>query len=251
MKIEISPAYQFMGKELFKIPRMFDEGKGEIVYSGRNLVRRFLIQGVPVIAKRFKRVNFFQQIAYTFFRSTKAERAFRYAGIFRARGIETPHEIAYIETSEHGLFTVGYFICLACPDPPAFPFLVPKEDYDKELAIDLISFIISMHEKGIIHGDLNFGNFLFRKSPDTGHYLFQAIDINRSLFFDTCPGNNMCLKNLSTITHRRDLFEFMVREYARQRKWDENETLSRTTYYLEKLERKRKRKQQIKQLFKS
>ena len=85
MKIEISPAYQFMEKELFNIPRMFDEEKGEIVYSGRNLVRRFLIQEIPVIAKRFKRVNFFQQIAYTFFRSTKAERAFRYAGIFRSR----------------------------------------------------------------------------------------------------------------------------------------------------------------------
>ena len=162
MKIEISPDYQYMAKELFDIPRMFDEEQGEIVYSGRNFVRRFIIQGTPVVAKRFKRVNFFQQIAYTFFRSTKAERAFRYAGIFRKRGIETPHEIAFLETYEHGLFTTGYFICTACPDPPAFPFLVPKEDYDKTLATDLVSLIVSMHQKGIVHGDLNFGNFLFR-----------------------------------------------------------------------------------------
>ncbi len=126
MKIEISPDYQYMAKELFDIPRMFDEEQGEIVYSGRNFVRRFIIQGTPVVAKRFKRVNFFQQIAYTFFRSTKAERAFRYAGIFRKRGIETPHEIAFLETYEHGLFTTGYLICTACPDPPAFPFLVLK-----------------------------------------------------------------------------------------------------------------------------
>ena len=45
MKIEISPDYQYMAKELFDIPRMFDEEQGEIVYSGRNLVRRFIIQG--------------------------------------------------------------------------------------------------------------------------------------------------------------------------------------------------------------
>lgn len=127
MKIEISPDYQYMAKELFDIPRMFDEEQGEIVYSGRNFVRRFIIQGTPVVAKRFKRVNFFQQIAYTFFRSTKAERAFRYAGIFRKRGIETPHEIAFLETYEHGLFTTGYFICTACPDPPAFPFWYLKK----------------------------------------------------------------------------------------------------------------------------
>lgn len=250
MKIEISPDYQYMAKELFDIPRMFDEEQGEIVYSGRNFVRRFIIQGTPVVAKRFKRVNFFQQIAYTFFRSTKAERAFRYAGIFRKCGIETPHEIAFLETYEHGLFTTGYFICTACPDPPAFPFLVPKEDYDKTLATDLVSLIVSMHQKGIVHGDLNFGNFLFRKSEKEAHYQFQVIDINRSLFFDTCPPKEVCLKNLSTITHRRDLFEFMVREYARQREWDEEETLAHTTGYLQKLEQKHARKEKIKRLFK-
>ena len=107
-----------------------------------------------------------------------------------------------------------------------------------------------MHQKGIVHGDLNFGNFLFRKSKEEAHYQFQVIDINRSLFFDTCPPKEVCLKNLSTITHRRDLFEFMVREYARQRKWDENETLIHTASYLNKLERKHARKEKMKQLLK-
>ena len=48
-EIEISPDYQYMAKELFDIPRMFDEEQGEIVYSGRNFVRRFIIQGTPGI----------------------------------------------------------------------------------------------------------------------------------------------------------------------------------------------------------
>lgn len=58
-------------------------------------------------------------------------------------------------------------------------------------------------------------------------------------------------KNLSTLTHRRDLFEFMVQEYARQRGWDEEETLTHTTHYLEKLEQKHQRKEKIKQLLKN
>ena len=85
---------------------------------------------------------------------------------------------------------------------------------------------------------------------EEAHYQFQVIDINRSLFFDTCPPKEVCLKNLSTITHRRDLFEFMVREYARQREWDEEETLAHTTGYLQKLEQKHARKEKIKRLFK-
>lgn len=250
MKIEISPDYQYMTKELLDIPRMFDEEQGEIIYSGRNLVRRFTIQGVPVIAKRFKRVNFFQQIAYTFFRSTKAERAFRYASIFRERDIETPHEIAFLEIYEHGLFTTGYFICTLCPDPPAFPYLVSRQDYDKNLAKDLISFIVLMHQKGIVHGDLNFGNFLFHKPKPEAHYQFQVIDINRSIFFNSSPPRDVCLKNLSTLTHRKDLFEFMVKEYARQKGWDEEETFIRADFYLTKLERKHQRKEKIKQLLK-
>ena len=51
-----------------------------------------------------------QQVVYTFFRPTKAARAFRFAAEFRKRGIVTPHEMAYIEQKEHGLFTTGYFI---------------------------------------------------------------------------------------------------------------------------------------------
>ena len=42
----------------------------------------------------------------------------------------------------------------------------------------------------------------------------------------------------------------MVREYARQRKWDENEPLIHTASYLNKLERKHARKEKMKQLLK-
>lgn len=250
MKIIVAPEYQYLKKEIQDTPLLFDSTEGKSVYEGRNSIRNFVLQGTPVTIKRFKRVNFAQQIAYTFFRSTKAERAYRYAHLFRERGIDTPQEIAYVEEYTNGLFTTGYFISTTCPDPPAFPALVPKQDFDRQLAADLIGCIFNMHDKGIVHGDLNLGNFLFRKRPEDGHFAFTVIDTNRSKFYDSFPGKEICLKNLSTLTHRRDLFEFMLRTYARNRHWQEEETLREAARYLEKLEARHERKQKMKKLFK-
>ena len=93
-----------------------------------------------------------------------------------------------------------------------------------------------------------FLNFLFRKSEKEAHYQFQVIDINRSLFFDTCL-KSMSQKS-STYYAPRDLFEFMVREYARQRNGMKKKHLHTPLVYLQKLEQKHARKEKIKQLFK-
>lgn len=250
MKIIISPEYQYLSNNIQNITRLFDSREGTIVYEGRNSIRNFFLQGTPVTIKRFKRVNIAQQIAYTFFKSTKAERAFRYAAIFRERGINTPQEIAYVEDYEHGLFTTGYFISTTCPDPPTFPELVLKDDYDRQLAKDLVRFIVDMHTRGIIHSDLNLGNFLFHKDTKNGYFSFTTIDINRSRFYSTVPPEEVCVKNLSTLTHRRDLFEYMVSEYAQKRGWPVEETIHKATHYLDRLEARHERKQKIKKLFK-
>ena len=49
------------------IPRWFFWGNGDSVYEGRNTLRIFYLDEHPVMVKRFKRANFFQQIAYSFF----------------------------------------------------------------------------------------------------------------------------------------------------------------------------------------
>lgn len=250
MKIIIAPEYKYLEKEIRDISRLFASHEGTIVYEGRNSIRNFSLEGTPVTIKRFKKVNLAQQVAYTFFKSTKAERAYRYARIFRARGIRTPREIAYVEEREHGLFTTGYFISTTCPDPPAFPALVLEKDFDKQLAEDLARLVVLMHGKGIVHGDLNLGNFLYHKDKESGHYSFTVIDINRSKFYDDVPPEDVCMKNLSTLTHRRDLFRFMVSVYAEERNWPVEKTIEKATMYLEELEARHERKQKIKKLFK-
>lgn len=204
------------------IPRWFFWGNGDSVYEGRNTLRIFYLDEHPVMVKRFKRANFFQQIAYSFFRKTKAERAFIYAKEFRERGIDTPQEIAFIEEKERGLFTTGYFISEVCPNPPTYPILVDKADFDHQIAKDVAKEIARLHQAGILHGDLNLGNFLYRKEGD--HYFFSVIDTNRSKLKNRVPDEDACLKNLSTVTERPDLFKFIAREYIRERDWTNRET---------------------------
>ncbi|MBR3472897.1 MAG: hypothetical protein IKH22_10005 [Prevotella sp.] len=237
MKIEIADSYRPVTRFLESVPMLFDKGEGELLYHERNEVRRLEHKGLVFIAKRYKHVNLAQSIAYTFFRPTKAARAYRYASEFRKRGVQTPREIAYIETHELGLFTVGYFISEECHGRETHLDLREVENYDPELAHAVARQMVFMHSRGILHGDTNLTNFLYERQGDT--ITFNMIDINRSHFTDGWPTDEQCLQNLVRLTHRRDLYEFLVRSYARLRGWDENDTAQQALQLLDRFENKR------------
>ena len=67
------------------------------------------------------------------------------------------------------------------------------------------------------------------------------IDINRSKILDGEPSRQQCLKNMVRITHRRDLYEFIVRAYAKERGWNEDETAQEALILLDEFEKKGKR----------
>ena len=227
------------------VPRRMVNGEGDVLHAGRNEVRRVEEDGLQRVVKRYKRVNLVQSVIYSFFRRTKAQRAYDYARVFRERGIDTPREVAYIEQREHGLFTTGYFISLYCPHPPIFKEIVETSELNKRLADAVTAFILEMHRKGILHGDLNFGNFLYDEQAD-GSIRFAVIDINRSHFCTGMPTREQCLRNLSTTTHRRDLYEYIVRCYARLRGWNEDDACTEALGYLEALEEKQRAKDRLK-----
>lgn len=248
VKITICSAYEADRRLIAGMPAMFERGEGRLLHTGRNEVRLFDgSDGRRYVAKRYKRVNAVQRVAYTFFRPTKAQRAYSYAAELRRRGIGTPHEVAYMEESEGGLFTTGYFVSAVCPDPPAFGPLVADDDFDRDMASDMASFIVFMHSRGVLHGDMNFGNFLYRRGDD-GHYAFTVIDTNRSRFCDGWPDRHLCIANMRTMTHRRDVYSFIVKRYAALRGWDADETLAEALACLDKLELKHRRKDLFKKL---
>lgn len=257
MKVVVDKKFEHLTDAIARLPQMMDEGKGEVVYDSRNRVVRFAVEGLSLMVKRFKRVNAVQQVVYTFFRKTKAERAFLFASEFLKRGIDTPQPVAYMEERHHGLFTTGYFVCLETPGTETSLLLREVQDYPRDLAEAVARQVVLMHSKGILHGDLNLSNFLVTShhtkatggrvsgNPHTSHlspltpYSFTMIDTNRSHFCNGYPSDSDCLKNMVRLTHRRDLYEDLVRRYALLRGWDADETARRSLALLTRFEHRR------------
>ena len=219
------------------LPDAFADGQGETIYDQRNQIRRFTDRGQVFVVKRYKPVNALQRVVYTFFRKTKAARAYLFAQEFRRRGIDTPREVAYIETGGGRLFLTGYFVSLEAPGTETHLLLREVRDFSHELADAVARQILTMHSHGVLHGDLNLSNFLCTEHD--GQYHFTMIDINRSHFTDGMPDDETCLQNMVRTTHRRDLYEYLVRSYARLRQWDEQQTADRALRLLEKFENRK------------
>lgn len=237
MKVIVAPRFSQYESFIRQIPALLEQGQGEVFYDARNQVARFREGAECFIVKRFKRVNFIQQIVYTFFRDTKARRAFCFAQEFLRRGIATPMPVAYMERSRMGLFSVGYFVSLEVEGTETSLLLREVEHFDPLLADAVVRQVVAMHRCGILHGDLNLTNFLCTQDADGYH--FQMIDINRSHFTDGMPTDEQCMHNLVRLTHRRDLYEYLLRSYARERGWDADATAAQGLSLLDQFENRR------------
>lgn len=168
----------------------------------------------PFVVKRFRHLLFIQRIIYTFFRATKACRAYRNGVELLRRGVRTPRPMAYIDFRDKGLIADSYYVCEECDWPPIADLLRKPDHFDRPLARDFARFALSLHRKGILHGDLNETNTLYHLNPD-GTHDFAVIDINRMEF--TPPRRAPWAKrkdNLTRFTNRMDVFEYVAKEYS-------------------------------------
>lgn len=243
MRFELHPDYQHLSDFIGQLPAIFSH-EGELIYDKRNKVRRFIYKNEHLIVKKFKRPHLIQRIVYTYFKKSKAERAYSYAGVFRQSGIDTPHEIAFIEIKENGFFTESYFVSTECTDTPLMPVL-NKVGFDKQIAQELASYLVCLHTKGILHGDLNLNNILYRM--ENGCCLFTLIDTNRSTFM-TEPDMQTCMNNLKRLTHNKELMDYVVRAYATIRQWDPDKCATLVFRCLSSFEEKVRRKRQFQAL---
>lgn len=231
-KVIISPLYSSNVKVknfITHLPETFRH-EGVMLYNKRNVIKSFILDTSDeilqsVVVKRYKRPNAIQRIAYSFFRSSKARRAFCNAAELRRRGINTPQEIAYIEQWSNALFEYGYYISGSDNAPPIREKLIDQQAFDRTMAADFAAFAAELHEKGILHHDLNSTNVLYHLH--NGHYRFSVIDINRMRFFseNTQPSKDECFNNLTRFTGRMDLFEYVLQCYAEKRGWDTETTV--------------------------
>jgi len=235
MKVVVSQEYIQLKDYISHIPDSFAEGQGVVIDARRNIIRVLDTQWGEWIVKAYKKPLLFQRFAYTFFRRTKACRAFEYSMRLRKMGLDCPEPIAYMERKERHLFSYGYFIYLKCNDQFVYSQLVDNVDFDRNLADSVAGYLAEIHAKGVMHGDLNLTNILYR--PEGDHYHFTIIDVNRCKFKGKLTKDD-CYKDLRRVTHRRDLYDYIIAKYARLRGWSAGKAVDKAEKILERFEAK-------------
>lgn len=217
-KCIIAPAFERIGEEIEKIPEQIEKSEGRLLWDGRNKIIAFdHIAGCDktLVVKKFKKLDFFKRIIYTFFRSNKAKKSYLNALRLTERGIDTPTPIAYIEDYRCGLLQKVYYVCGYTDLHPIRERLVDLVPFDRQMEKDYAQFVASLHEKGVIHKDLNNTNVLF--APLTGgHYHFQLIDINRVKFYSDGdkPNDRVWMENLTLFADRGEMYTAFVNDYV-------------------------------------
>ena len=196
--------------------------KGKILVNGqRNAIKLFEVEGITLNIKSFKRPNLINKIVYRYFRKSKARRSFEFASKLMEMQIGTPQPVAFFENYDFIGLKESYYACQHLENVFEFREIVQNEAFENRDFIirKFTQFTFEMHEKGIEFLDHSPGNTLIRKNND-GSYSFFLVDLNRMQFHETIDFKTR-MKNLSKITHKKDMIEVMSNEYAKLSNGDE------------------------------
>ena len=217
MKMRINPEYQKLEEFVMRLPEVF-ERDGESIYKSRNELKIFEKEGLSINVKRYRKPIWVNRVAYTFFRKSKAKRAYENALTLLDKGFETPNPVAYLEIHEKGLLKDSYFIALHCPYKRLFREFADNSPIDgrEEIVQSFGVTLARLHEANIFHLDLSVGNILFDKLKDGYH--FSLVDLNR-MKFKKIRLNDGC-RNFERLRGSDDFFKLLAKTYANERGFD-------------------------------
>lgn len=180
----------------------------------RNSLKLFKLDDNTLNVKSFRIPNLINQIAYKFFRKSKAQRSFEYGKWLQSLDIGTPQPIAYYEFKTFLLFKKSYYISEQLDCDLTYRELTTDFDYPEHERIlrAFTRFTFMLHEKKVHFLDHSPGNTLIKKQPD-GTYKFYLVDLNRMEFGDMDFDTR--IKNFSKLTTHKFMVEIMSDEYSR------------------------------------
>lgn len=233
-----------------KLPSTFEK-EGVLLFKARNTIKKFVLSdGQEIVVKKYKTPIFLQRVVYSYFRKTKAERAFVNAAELMRRGIDTPENIAWASEWEGGLFHTGYFVSDVNNSPAIEDELSTCDNYNKALAEDFAQFVVTLHSKGILHKDLNCSNVIY-KSLSEGSHEFSLIDNNRMKFYPEGqePSDSECMENLTMFTNDMEIMHRVAVYYTVSRGW-ERDMVAKILDVKRSHDKKRKRRKRFLRAFK-
>lgn len=229
--ILINPEYSQLEGFITNLPATFSHA-GETVYSGRNIIKLFDIQGLTINVKSFKKPILINQIAYTTFRNSKARRSYEYALRLEEKGFHTPDPIAYIEQKTLGLLKHSFYISVNENFDGIMQELKTGKIEDlKELLYHFARYTARLHEEQILHLDYSSGNILYKTVK--GNYIFYLVDLNRMIFDKPIDIDTACF-NFRRLWGSDEMISIFVEEYAKSRGFDTATCLKKTFEYRKK-----------------
>ncbi len=231
IKIVINEEYNQIASFLEELPLTFLQS-GEVVYSGRNLIKTFDVNGIKLNVKSFKKPIWINQLVYSNLRKSKAERSYLYAFNLKERGFNTPSPISYMELKQHNLLKY----CLYISKHEEFDGMMRELQSGvingrEELLRQFALFTANLHEKKVLHLDYSSGNILYKKNGE--EYAFYLVDLNRMKFDKPIDIDAGCF-NFRRLWGSDEMISFIVKEYAKARKFNEATCLEKTFKYRKK-----------------
>lgn len=196
------------------LPDTFDR-IGLVIENKRNVVKKVITDQGTFVIKSFKGMYFFNRLAYSFFRKSKAVRSYLYARILNDKGIITPPPVAWINCYHFGLLTQSYFVSVYYPYKTLNQVLDDKgvnQSVKSSLFYHLAAFAIKLHNLGVYHHDFSLGNILVIETPDG--YEFALVDLNRIRFHKVSYRKG--LQNFAKLRMSPEDINLLITEYARQ-----------------------------------
>ncbi len=247
MKLVLRDKYSHLRPFMESLPERFDK-EGESIFLARNEIRLYDEGGFTLNVKSYKVPILINRVAYTFFRPSKASRAYEHALTLLSKGFQTPDPVAYIETKKSGLLHRSFFISLHTP-MDGHMRLFNDEDANNEGKEDLIKafaeFTARLHEADVLHCDYSPGNILREKVDEMGNYNFSLVDINRMQFRPVSV--EMGCKNFRRMRGNDEFFRLCATYYAKGREADVEQCVEAFLRYKYEDRKKRKRKEKFKE----
>ena len=191
----------------------FDTKGEDFGDQDRNSLKLFQLEETTVNVKSFRIPNSINQIAYRFFRKSKAQRSFEYAQQLQKLKIGTPQPIAFYEYKTLFLFKKSFYISEQLECDLTYRKLTTDFDYPdyEEILRAFTRFTYNLHEKKVRFLDHSPGNTLIKKIGNT--YQFFLVDLNRMEFKPL--DFEMRIKNFSKLTIHKSMIVTMSDEYAK------------------------------------
>lgn len=227
MRVVINPKYEYLQSQIENIPKQFEK-EGEVVYDGRNVLKRACVEGIDIVVKSFKKPHLVNRFVYSYFRKSKAARSYFYSMEIMRSGFGTPEPVAMIEQSVCGLLSHSYYVCRYDDGETVRSLMSEAVAGNEDKLKAFARFTVDLHDAGILHLDYSPGNILIHSIEHK--YRFSLVDVNRMQILSKIDCDIVC-RNMCRLCTSREVLTYIMAEYATLRGWDVSSTIKLALYY--------------------